>query len=232
MGLKSDLEDWCYDVFRSQWSKRDGTKVPDEDSKLGLKNEAIEIEGTVLYADMADSTTLVDTKPAARSAEIYKTFLYCAAKIIRDHNGVITAYDGDRVMAVFIGDYKNTNAAKSALKIKWAVKNIVIPQMKRVYTSDDYVIKHVTGIDASKLFVAKTGVRGANDLVWVGRAANHAAKLSALPATYTYITKAVYDKLNDEAKVNDDGRNMWEERKWTEFNDSTIYRSAWGWVFS
>lgn len=231
MGLKSDLEDWCYDVFRSQWSKRDGTKVPDEDSKLGLKNEAIEIEGTVLYADMADSTTLVDTKTAARSAEIYKTFLYCAAKIIRDHNGVITAYDGDRVMAVFIGDYKNTNAAKSALKIKWAIKNIVIPQMKRVYTSDDYVIKHVTGIDTSKLFVAKTGVRGANDLVWVGRAANHAAKLSALPATYTYITKAVYDKLNDEAKVGDDGRNMWEERKWTGFNDSTIYRSAWGWVF-
>ena len=135
-------------------------------------------------------------------------------------------------MAVFIGDYKNTNAAKSALKIKWAVKEIVTPQMKRVYTSDDYEIKHVTGVDTSKLFVAKTGVRGANDLVWVGRAANHAAKLSALPATYTYITKAVYDKLNDEAKIGDDGRNMWEERKWTGFNDSTIYRSAWGWVFS
>jgi class 3 adenylate cyclase len=228
MALKSDLEDWCYDVFKSVWTTRNGTKVPDEDSKLGLKNEAIEIEGTVLYADMADSTALVDTKTKHRSAEIYKTFLYCAAKIIREYEGVITAYDGDRVMAVFIGGSKNTNAVRAALRIKWAVKNIVIPQMKKVYTDDDYEIKHVTGVDTSKLFVAKTGVRGANDLVWVGRAANHAAKLSALPPTYTYITKDVYDGMNEEVKVYK-GREMWEERKWN-FNDSTIYRSSWGWA--
>lgn len=229
MGLKSDLESWCYDVFRSRWETREGTKVPDEDSRLGLKNEAIKIEGTVLYADMADSTVLVDSTTAERAAAIYKTFLYCAAKVVREHEGVITAYDGDRVMAVFIGDYKNTNAAKAALKIKWAVKNIVMPQMKHIYTTDDYEIKHVAGIDTSKLFVAKTGVRGANDLVWVGRAANHAAKLSALPATYTYITKAVYDKLNDKAKFSG-GRNIWEERKWTGFNNSTIFRSNWSFV--
>lgn len=230
MGLKSDLEDWCYDVFRSRWSKRDGTKVPDDDSKLGLKNEAIEIEGTVLYADMADSTVLVDSKLADFAAEIYKTFLYCAAKIIREQDGVITAYDGDRIMAVFIGGYKNTNAVKAALKIKWAVRNIVQAQMKRVYSDENYEIKHVTGIDTSKLLVGKTGVRGANDLVWVGRAANHAAKLSALTASYTYITKPVYEKMNDEVKISSDARNMWEERVWSGFNNATIYRSSWSWA--
>jgi class 3 adenylate cyclase len=231
MGLKSDLEDWCYDVFRSQWDTREGTKIPDEDSKLGLKNEAIEIEGTVLYADLADSTTLVDSKAAFCAAEIYKTFLYCAARLIQNEEGVITAYDGDRVMAVFIGDYKNTNAAKAALKIKWAAQNIVMPQMKKIYKDDTYVLKHVTGIDTSMLFVAKTGARGANDLVWVGRSANYAAKLSALPATYTYLTKAVYNKLNDEAKLSN-GKNMWEAVTWNTFDNSTIYRSHWGWVIS
>lgn len=228
MTLKTELEQWTYDTFKTAWTTREGTKVPDDDSRLGLKNEAIEIEGTVLYADMADSTSIVDSQSKEFAAEIYKTFLYCAAKLIREHGGTITAYDGDRIMAVYMGDYMNTNAAKTALKIKWAVKNIIHPQMKRFYTSKEFLLGHVTGIDTSKLFVAKTGVRGANDLVWVGRSANYAAKLSSLPATYTYITKAVYDRLATEAKISN-GTNMWEKRHWTAMNNAEIYRSHWGW---
>jgi class 3 adenylate cyclase len=229
MALKADLEEWTYDVFRSAWTRREGTKVPDDDSKLGLKNEAIEIEGTVLYADMADSTVLVDKNTDQFAAEIYKTFLYCAAKVIREHDGTITAHDGDRIMAVYMGDYRNSSAAKTALKINWAVKNIIMPQMKRIYKEKDYTLSHVTGIDTSKLFVAKTGVRGANDLVWVGRAANYAAKLSSLPSTYTYITKDVYNKLSDETKVSK-GTNMWEKQLWTAMDNAEIYRSHWGWI--
>jgi len=50
--------------------------------------------------------------------------------------------------------------------------------------------------------VAKTGIRASNDLVWIGRAANYAAKLSALnEAGYpTLITDAVYKKLNEGSK--------------------------------
>ena len=68
----------------------------------------------------------------------------------------------------------------------------------------------------------------ANDLVWVGRAANYAAKLTSLPSTYTYITESVYKKLADEAKTSN-GTSMWEAIKWNTFNDQTIYRSSWGW---
>ena len=39
-------------------------------------------------------------------------------------------------------------------------------------------------------------------------------------------------KLKEVADFLEPFRNMWEERNWTGFNDSTIYRSAWGWVFS
>jgi class 3 adenylate cyclase len=43
------------------------------------------------------------------AAEIYKSYLISACRIIRDNGGEITAFDGDRVMAVFIGNMKNTN---------------------------------------------------------------------------------------------------------------------------
>lgn len=228
MALKDDLESQVGIIFESQWTSRDGQVVPAPgDVKLG--NDAIKLKGTVLYADLSESTTMVEKKKAHFSAEVYKAFLHCAAKVIKQFGGTITAYDGDRIMAVFLGDSKNTSAAKTGLKLNWVCKNLIQPAINKQYTTD-FVLKHTVGIDTSDLVVARTGVRGDNDLVWVGRAANWAAKLSDLPDTHpTWITKAVYDMLASEAKTTSDGRNMWEERSWTSMDKAVIYRSNWTW---
>jgi len=45
-------------IFADQWKVRDGQKVPEtEDIQLG--NHAVLLNGTVLYADLAESTELV-----------------------------------------------------------------------------------------------------------------------------------------------------------------------------
>src|SRR5207245_1618227 len=112
------------------------------------------------------------------------------------------AYDGDRIMGIFIGGSKNTSAATCGLKINGAVREILTPALKKQYPLSDFILKHVVGIDTSNLWVTRTGVRGANDLVWVGPAANYAAKLTELDASYpTRITHRVYDKLSDTAKL-------------------------------
>jgi class 3 adenylate cyclase len=223
------LDEEVGEIFRTRWDERDGITVPSDDS-VGLGNEGVRLTATVLYADMSDSTALVNTKSNTFAAEIYKTYLHCAAKIIRSEGGAVTAYDGDRVMAVFMGDVKNTPAARTALKINYALREIVTPAMKKIYSSTNYIPRGVVGIDTSKLFVAKTGVRGANDLVWVGRAANYAAKLTALPHAYaSYITAPVFQAMLDEIKFWD-GRAIWQPVLWDTFNNETIYRSNWSWV--
>jgi class 3 adenylate cyclase len=228
MGLKFDLESEVAKTFDSRWNERDGTVVPDDQS-VTLGNDAVKITGTVLYADMAASTKLVDSKKPWFAAEIYKTYLHCAAKIIRLEGGTITAYDGDRIMAVFIGDLKNTSAVRCALRINYAVGQIIMPAKRRKYPNDDYVLQQVIGIDTGTLFVAKTGVRGANDLVWVGRPANYAAKLTELPPDYpTYITGTVFDIMSAEVKISSNPP-MWEERMWTNMNNMRIFRSNWHW---
>ncbi|WP_428189683.1 adenylate/guanylate cyclase domain-containing protein [Agrobacterium pusense] len=200
------------------------------DTSLTMGNDGIELDATVLYADLSESTKMVDSRSADFAAEVYKSFLFCAARVIQDMGGVITAYDGDRVMAVFLGASKNTSAVKTGLKINWACKHIVQPVKDKFYPANDYRLFHTVGIDTSKILVAKTGVRGSNDLVWVGRAANWAAKLCTLDHSYpTRITKAVYDNMHNEARIGSDGRNMWEERSWTDMNNTTIYRSNWWW---
>jgi class 3 adenylate cyclase len=116
------------------------------------------------------------------------------------------------------------------MKINYAVSYILNPAHKAIYKNSEYNLRHVVGIDTSGLFVAKTGVRGANDLVWVGRAANYAAKLATLPDSHqTYITKEVYDPMVPDVKVSTDGRQMWDAVRWNTFDNRTIYRSNRWW---
>lgn len=229
MGLKEDVAQQIKHILASVWAERNGQVVPVENS-LQLGNDGLWLDATVLYADMDGSTQLVDGYPAQFAAEVYKSFLHAAAKIIRSEGGEITAYDGDRVMAVFIGERKNTRAAKCALKINFACKSLVNPAIKAQYPNRPYELKHVVGIDTSRLFVARTGIRGANDLVWVGPAANHAAKLTTLSSDYpSRITKEVYDAMADDAKYSSNGEPMWAAATWTDMNNRGIYRSTWSW---
>lgn len=112
-------------MLDEQWVRRAGQKVPDPED-VPLKNLAVELDATVLYADLATSTKMVKGYNDWFATEAYKSYLYCASKIIRARGGTITAYDGDRVMGVVIGDNKNTAAAKCALQINWAIKNMGI----------------------------------------------------------------------------------------------------------
>lgn len=227
MSLKTDLENEVKNIYSSAWQRRNGQKVP-EDTDLKSGNDAVDLEATILYADLDESTKLVDNFPDEFAAENYKTFLQCATKIIRSEGGHIRSFDGDRVMGVFIGNSKNTSAVRGGLKINYAVRQIIQPKMNAQYNTK-YVMKHVTGIDSTKIMVAKAGIRNSNDLVWIGKAANHAAKLSALSADYpTWISDKVYDNMDDSVKYSDD-KNIWGQQSWVAQGNRRIYRSTYWW---
>lgn len=226
--LKEELSAAVKKIFRDQWSERDGEAVPDpEDLRLG--NDGVILDATVLYADLSGSTSLVDNYKPRFAAEVYKSYLACAAPILKNEGGTITAYDGDRIMAVFIGKLKNTSAVRAGLKINGAVWDIIKPALNTQYPTTSYTLKHVVGIDTSKLLVCRIGVRNDNDLVWVGRAANYAAKLSSLSGEFsTYITDSVYSVMHDDVKHGGTSRqNMWEPRLWTSMNNFQLYASTW-----
>ena len=228
MSLGENFAKEVKETFNQKWDTLQSRKVP-EPGELRLSNGARQLNGTVLYADLDDSTNLVDSYPPGFAAKIYKTYLRCAARIIRSEHGEITAYDGDRIMAIYIGDGKDASAARSALKINYAVKKIINPALKKCYPETNYQIRQVIGVDSSELFVTSIGIRGANDLVWVGRAANYAAKLCSLAPDYpSWITETVYNRLDDSAKYSD-GKSMWEAATWNDMNGMKVYRSTWQW---
>lgn len=229
MSLKSDLIVEVNATFTNDWQEQATKMVPDpEDLRLNA-NHAKNLEvATILYADLDGSTSMVDGYDWDFSAEVYKAYLRCAAEVVKSESGVVTAYDGDRLMAVFVGDYKNTQAVRAALKINFAVHNIIQPALSTHYPRTNFQLKHVVGIDTSQLRAARIGVRGDSDIVWIGRAANYAAKLTSISNKPIWITSAVYKKMNDVVKYSKNV-DMWEKRRWTQMNDLEVYCSTYTW---
>jgi len=60
MALKDELTADVRQIFRQRWTKRDGNVIP-ESEDVGLYNDSVKLQGTVLYADLTDSTALVDS---------------------------------------------------------------------------------------------------------------------------------------------------------------------------
>jgi len=225
-----ELQNGIDEILARRWEERDGIVVPSpEDVKHG--NYAVKLDGTVLYADLVDSTGLVQGYKNWFAAEMYKTYLLVASELIKNNGGQITAFDGDRVMGLFIGDSKNSSAAKCGLQINHMVSQEIKPRVRKKYPNTSFVLRHAIGIDTSPLFVARAGVWGDNDLVWVGRAANYAAKLCALrtESASLFITSDVYTKLNDSSKHGGNPKQgMWTKTMWEEFGIA-IYQSSWRW---
>ena len=229
MGTLENMKSMVNSIFSDRWEKRAGSVVPDP-ADLRLGNDAVEFErATVLYADLQASTQMVDTESWWLSAEIYKAFLHCAATIIRSEGGSITSYDGDRVMGIWIGKRQTTPAAIAGLKINFAIQKLINPAFKQHYPDKSLEVKQVVGIDTSAIRAARTGVRGGNDIVWVGRAANYAAKLTNLNlAQRTWVTEDAFSRMADEAKYGGpSNEQMWKRFRWSQQDNLPIYGSTW-----
>lgn len=235
MALADDLQKIVRDILYAKWDIREGNKVPATED-VALSGGGVELDATVLYADLAQSSRLASEFDRRVAAKVVKSFLACACRLISNCGGTITSFDGDRVMGVFIGDSKNSNTGKCALQIKYAGTQIIAPTLTEYFKSlrtEGFTISHAVGADTGTILAVRAGQRGSNDLVWIGRAPNFAARLSDLreDSYNSYISEDVFNRLNEKSKFGGDPKRlMWEKRslKWLGA-DMTLYRSNWHW---
>ncbi|CAL9676807.1 adenylate/guanylate cyclase domain-containing protein [Streptomyces sp. enrichment culture] len=235
MSLGDDIRSDVNKLVSTAWTIRNGNVVPETDDVKLYSNDAVKLDAVYLYADLLGSTKLARDFRPETAGKVIRASLRTASTIIKRHGGEIRSYDGDRVMAIFIGGSKNSNAVKAALKIKYAMKEIVrpslyskLPHLER----DGFEPRMCVGIASGEAFIARAGVRDSSDLVSIGRAPNVAAKLSDIRETgnyRTYITADVYKKLSEETKLSK-GKDMWEARSADVGGERmTIYRSSYWW---
>lgn len=236
MPLLDDLTNKTNEIIGQTWNIREGTVVPETRSVV-LAGGGVKLDAVLLYADLAESTKLAMNFDRRVAAKVVKAFLGGCCRIIRAHDGHIRSFDGDRVMGVFVEGEKNTNAVKCALKINWLVRKLLRPRFHASYpalSAGGFEINHGVGVDRSDVLVVRSGIRDNNDLVWIGRAPNVAAKLANLRDNKpTYITGAVFRGMLDVGKFGGSPRRlMWEARTWTDApSEETreVYCSDWTW---
>src|SRR5579884_487044 len=235
MSLLDDLKLETNAIVTKPWTRRDGERVP-ESAEIALGNDCVDIEATFLYADLAASTELA-IQSQNIAAEVVKAYLMGTTRIIRALGGDIRSFDGDRVMGVFFGDGKNTSAGEAALKINYFFSEILVPAFTNFYMTRTLSLSQAVGVDTSKVMAVRSGIRNNNDLVWIGRAPNVAAKLSALREGYSsYISEDVYEVMHHNSKISSlpdtPGLDMWEPKTWEkgkEYGVETVYTSNWWW---
>jgi len=191
---------------------REGTTVPTTKQVLLEKNEGVEIDATYLYADMVGSSDLAQTAYKPVTAKIIRSYINGASKILERYGGEIRSFDGDRVMAIFVGPDKETFAVRAGLAINWLVQQVLRPMVKDAWTdiAASWQMDHSVGIDTGRALITRGGVRGDNDLISIGRAPNVAAKLSDIrsPLYKVHITHEVYEPMSNAVAFHE-GRQMW-----------------------
>lgn len=226
------VESTVAQILTATWDITEGIVVP-ETANIVMKNGGRLVDAAYLYADLAGSSRMARILPRETTAKIIRAYINTASRILREFDGEIRSFDGDRVMAIFMGEDKETKAVKAAYAINWAVMMVLRPAIKQNWSDgkDFCDIQHGIGIDTGEALIVRGGVRDNNDLISIGVAPNRAAKLSEIRDSHPItITPEVHEQLSIQVTRWIDGSDFWHRT--TMRNDDgvleTLYRSQ-GW---
>lgn len=227
------IESSVSEIFSASWNITNGTKVPKTEDVV-MKNGGRLVDATYLYADLAGSSKMADSLFKETTAKIIRGYINSAARILRHQGGEIRSFDGDRVMAIFMGDDKETRAVRAALAINWAVIDVIRPAIERSWSDGKKIsnINHGIGIDTGEALIVRGGVRDNNDLISIGQAPNRAAKLSEKRDTFPLtITGPVFDAMSADVAYADNVL-MWQKQQVRNGAGTldTLFRSHYRWA--
>jgi adenylate cyclase len=231
MALLDDLNNKVQSYSVQPYEINKTNIVPDTDTAgLTFGNKGLTGSFAFLFVDIRNSSSLHEKYGFANAAKIYQSFHDINVRVIEENNGSVRAFDGDRVMGVFAGDAKNSNATKAAMQIQWAIRNILNPKLKTEISCG-------AGIDSGEILVAKIGKgrdKNNNDLVWIGKADNYASHLANEAKNSIIISTNAYNVLRKDRKTSSAGNAMWKSKIITLKNGKNVscYESNWGWVIS
>ena len=87
--------------------------------------DPIEREATILFADVASFTNLTESKGARNVVDILNAYFDEATKIMGQHNGVVTQFQGDAILAIFNVPVEDPDHADEAVAAAQALLTAV-----------------------------------------------------------------------------------------------------------
>jgi adenylate cyclase len=143
------------------------------------KEAGSEVELTMLFADVRDSTPLAEKVGNSKFQELINRFYKATSEVLVEHNAMVNRLMGDQVSALFVPRFAGAEHAKVAIQAAQELLRATghedpggpwLPVGVSVHTGPAYV-----GVVGSK--------RGVNEIAVLGSAVNLAARLSSQAAS-------------------------------------------------
>jgi adenylate cyclase len=204
---------------------------------IPLGNQAAKLDATALFIDLRQSSDITNAFRRQTAAKMLKSYFDGSVRIINQNTGQVRSFNGDGMLALFVGDKQSNNAVRAAMQVRWFVEHVLWPKFNGYFDANKAArgarlnFSIGAGLDKGDIYAVRVGIRGTNDVAWVGRCTNTAAKLSNVlhhPRSIG-ITRAVYHRLNNDRKYSD-GRHMWSDESFDHFGGvSRAYRTTAFW---
>jgi adenylate cyclase len=208
--------------------------VPKKDD-LTFGNSVKEISHVVVfYVDMRKSRKILSDASSFWSVKIHKAFLSAVSYCIERRSGDLRSFNGDGLLAFFIGENDASRAVRAAMDVKGFVLEI-----NKILTTNN--INHVDfgiGIAQGTIIVAKSGKSGDDqtrqDLIWVGLPVYVAVELSELGKSNRniWISNVVLNSVSDQGDtlsvLKDNGDWIWfYEHKTLNNGYQKVHHTTW-----
>jgi adenylate cyclase len=173
-----------------------------------------EIEASLLFADVRDSTTLAETMSPDEFRKAMTSFFHVASKVLIDHDAIIDKFVGDEVIGIFVPLLAGERFAERAVVAGRALLKAM-----------DGTLPVGAGINTGVAYVGTVGDGELIDLTAMGDAVNVAARLSSAAASGELLVSA---STVAAARLSDAGlehRSLGLKGK-TETTDVVVFRDS------
>lgn len=163
-----------------------GSKPSTFSSKLCIKcdegvrkyESGAEVELTMLFADVRDSTPLAELKGTMGFKEIIDRFYKETSHVLIEHNAMVNRLMGDQVIALFVPRFAGKNHPQVAVRAAYELLRVTGHGNK-----DGPWVAVGAGIHTGRVYVGAVGsATGVNEIAVLGSAANLCARLSSRAA--------------------------------------------------
>jgi class 3 adenylate cyclase len=145
----------------------------------GGKLDVESAEATVLFCDIEGFTHLTEALGPERVVELLNAYFSAMVEILERHDGVVTQFQGDAILAVFNVPVRNPHHARNAIN---AAKEMQYAVRERTFAGCKLATR--IGINTGPVVAGAVGAEGRLSYTVHGDAVNLAARLESLNREY------------------------------------------------